>query len=243
MGSGNMRPRDVATEAAAREIPRMTILIEAAVESLDDALAAIAGGADRLELCADLDVGGTTPAPALLATVLARVDVPVVVMIRPRGGAFVYSRVELERMRHDVARAVDAGAAGVVLGALDPSRRVDDGATRELVAAARGLPVTFHRAIDETADVRAAVDTLAALGVARVLSSGAAPTALEGAATLAAMVERAGDALCVVAGGGVRAHNVVELVRRSHVREVHARCGHDATRIRAIRDALTAEGL
>lgn len=221
----------------------MTILIEAAVESLDDALAAIAGGADRLELCADLDAGGTTPSPALVATVLARARVPVVVMIRPRGGDFLYSRVELERMGDDVARAADAGAAGVVLGALDPSRRVDDAATRELVAAARGLPVTFHRAIDETADVLAAVDTLAALGVARVLSSGAAPTALEGAATLAVMVERGGDALRVVAGGGVRAHNVVELVRRSRAREVHARCGRDATRIRAIRDALAAERL
>lgn len=221
----------------------MTILIEAAVESLDEALAAIAGGADRLELCADLDVGGTTPSPALVATVMARATVPVVVMIRPRGGDFVYSRVELERMREDVARAVDAGAAGVVLGALDPPDRVDEAATRGLVSAAHGLPVTFHRAIDETADVLAAVDTLASLGVARVLSSGAAPTALEGAATLAVMVERAGDALRVVAGGGVRAHNVVELVRHSRVREVHARCGRDPTRIRAIRDALTAEGL
>lgn len=237
-----MSPRDVAAEAAVREIPRMTILIEAAVESLDDAFAAIAGGADRLELCADLDAGGTTPPHALVATVLARAAVPVVVMIRPRGGDFVHSSAELERMRHDVAHAVDAGAAGVVLGVLDPSGRVDAVATRDLVVAARGLPVTFHRAIDETPDVLSALDTLASLGVARVLSSGTAPTALEGADTLAAMVERAGVATSVVAGGGVREHNVVELVRRSHVREVHARCGGDAARIRAIRDALAADG-
>jgi copper homeostasis protein len=234
---------DVATEAAGREIPRMTILIEAAVESLDDALAAIDGGADRLELCADLDVGGTTPPLVLVATVLARAEVPVVVMIRPRGGDYAYSDPELERMRHDVAHAVGAGAAGVVLGVLDPARRVDDRATRALVAAARGVPVTFHRAIDETPDILAAIDTLASIGAARVLSSGAAPTALEGAATLAQMTERAGDALRVVAGGGVRAQNVLELVRRSRVREVHARCGGDAARIRAIRDALAAGGL
>ena len=221
----------------------MSILIEAAVESLDDARAAIAGGAGRLELCADLDAGGTTPARSLVTEVLAQVSVPVLVMIRPRPGDFVYTRAELDRMRDDVGIALRLGAAGVVLGALDASGRVDAEATRDLLAAAGGRPVTFHRAIDETADVLAAVDTLASLGVARVLSSGAAPTALEGAATLAVMVERAGDALRVVAGGGVRAHNVVELVRHSRVREVHARCGRDPTRIRAIRDALTAEGL
>jgi copper homeostasis protein len=238
-----MRPRDVAPEAAVREIPRMTILIEAAVESLDDALAAIAGGADRLELCDDLDAGGTTPSRALVATVLARAEVPVVVMIRPRRGDFVYSGTELARMRDDLAHAADAGAAGVVLGVLDSSGGVDGAATRELVVAAGGLPVTFHRAIDETADVLAAIDTVASLGVARVLSSGAANTALQGADTLAAMTARAGDSLRVVAGGGVRAHNVVELVRRSRVREVHARCGGDASRIRALRDALVAARL
>lgn len=238
-----MRPRAVAAEAAVREIPRMPILIEAAVESLDDARAAIAGGADRLELCADLDAGGTTPPRALVAAVLARAEVPVVVMIRPRGGDFVHALAELERMRDDVAHAVDAGAAGVVLGVLEPSGRIDGAATRDLVTAARGLPVTFHRAIDDTPDVLAAIDTLASLGVARVLSSGAAATALEGAATLAAMGARAGRSLRIVAGGGVRAHNVLELVQRSGVREVHARCGGDAARIRAIREALAAGGL
>ena len=98
----------------------MRILIEAAVETLDDALAAIAGGADRLELCADLDAGGTTPARALVAEVLARVSVPVLVMIRPRAGDFVYSRAELDRMRDDIAVAIELGASGIVLGALDP---------------------------------------------------------------------------------------------------------------------------
>jgi copper homeostasis protein len=218
----------------------MTILIEAAVESLDDALAAISGGADRLELCADLDAGGTTPAPARVAGVLARVNVPVLVMIRPRPGDFVYSRTELDRMRDDIAIALELGAAGVVLGALDRSGRVDVTATRALIASARGRAVTFHRAIDETPDVLQSIDALASLGVERVLSSGAAPTALEGAATLARMVARAGDALRIVAGGGVRAHNAAAIVGRAQVREVHARCGTDASRIRGIRDALGA---
>ena len=218
----------------------MKILIEAAVESLDDALAAVLGGAHRLELCADLDAGGTTPDRALVASVLAAVRVPVVVMIRPRAGDFVYSRDELDHMRREVALALVLGAAGVALGALTESRQVDERAVGDLMRAAHGLPVTFHRAIDDTPDVPAALDTLASLGVARVLSSGAAPTAIEGADTLATMVRRGSRGPTVVAGGGVRWHNVVELVQRSGVREVHARCGGDPARIRAIADVLAS---
>ena len=221
-----------------RQIRLMTILVEAAVESLDDARAAIAGGADRLELCAHLDAGGTTPARSLVRDVLAQANVPVLVMIRPRPGDFVYTRAELDDMRRDIGIALDLGAEGLVLGALDASGRVDTVATREMLAAARGRPVTFHRAIDDTPDVIEALDSLVSLGVTRVLSSGAAPTALEGADTLAAMVARAGDALQIVAGGSVRAGNVEAIVRRSGVREVHARCGGDAERIRAIRKAV-----
>ena len=212
----------------------MPILVEAAVESLDDARAAIAGGAGRLELCADLDVGGTTPGRSFVTAVLAEVHVPVLVMIRPRPGDFVYARAELGRMKDDIGSALGLGAAGVVFGALDASGRVDAVATRGLLAAARGARATFHRAIDDTPDVLEAIDSLASLGVACVLSSGAAPTALEGADTLAAMVARAGDVLQIVAGGGVRADNVAAIVRRSGVREVHARCGSDAERIRGI---------
>jgi copper homeostasis protein len=214
----------------------MAILIEAAVESLDDARAAIVGGAHRLELCAELDSGGTTPTRSIVADVIAHVEVPVLVMIRPRAGDFVYTRAELDRMRTDVGAALELGAAGVVLGALDASRRVDTAATRELIAAAQGRPVTFHRAIDDTPDLLAALDSLVSLGVARVLSSGAAPTALVGAGMLAAMVARAGDVLTIVAGGGVRAGNVAAIVRRTGVREVHARCGGEEERIRTIVD-------
>ena len=216
----------------------MKILIEAAVESVDDARAAVAGGANRLELCADLDAGGTTPERSLIVEVLASVDVPVVVMIRPRAGDFVYSRDEVDRMRREVALAVVLGAAGVVLGALTPDREIDATAMRELIRAAHGLPVTFHRAIDESADILASIDALRSLGVSRVLSSGGAAAAVDGADTIAAMVGRAAGSMSVVAGGGVRWYNVVELVRRSGVREVHARCGGESARIRGIADAL-----
>ena len=217
----------------------VSILIEAAVESLDDALAAVAGGAHRLELCADLHVGGTTPAPALITAVRERVDVPVLVMIRPRAGDFVYSPAAFRLMVDEIDVARELGAAGVVLGVLDTSRAIDVRATRELAASARDLPITFHRAIDESPDLLASIDTLASLGIARVLSSGGAATALEGADTLRAMVQRAGRSVSIVAGGSVRAGNVAELVRRTGVREVHARCGGDAERIAAIARALS----
>jgi copper homeostasis protein len=212
----------------------MTILVEAAIESVEDAVAAVEGGADRLELCANLDVGGTTPARDVIEGVLRHVTLPVLVMIRPRAGDFVYSAIELDRMMDDIADVLALGAAGVVFGVLDADGRVDLAALRHLVAAAQGKPVTFHRAIDHTSDRLVAIDALGAAGVSRTLSSGGAASALEGADALRAMVERAGASLTVVAGGGVRAANVAELVRRSGVREVHARCGGDAARIAAI---------
>jgi len=220
--------------------PFAATIVEAAVESLDDALAAAAGGADRLELCGDLSVGGITPTSATMASVIDRVPLPVVVMIRPRGGSFLYSARELDEMRRDVERAMMLGAAGVVTGVLDARRRVDVEHMTTLVAAAGGGAVTFHRAIDETPDPVETIDVLASLGVTRVLSAGGHETARDGANVLRAMVTRAGDRLVVVAGGGVRAHIVREIVQRSGVREVHLRCERDAARVRAVKDALGA---
>jgi len=218
-----------------RSVP---VIVEAAVESLDDALAAVAGGADRLELCANLDAGGTTPSAALITAVRERVEVPVVVMIRPRGGDFTYSDDELSRMYEDVAMARALGASGVVFGVLDTFDRLDLERTAALVEAADGVPVTFHRAIDQVARRVVAMDALAALGVARVLSSGGGKTASDGLDELRAMVERAADRLVVVAGGGVRATNARAIVERTGVAELHARCGGDAARIRGIVDAV-----
>ena len=218
-----------------RSVP---VIVEAAVESLDDALAAVAGGADRLELCANLDAGGTTPSAALITAVRERVEVPVVVMIRPRGGDFTYSDDELSRMYEDVAMARALGASGVVFGVLDTFDRLDLERTAALVEAADGVPVTFHRAIDQVARRVVAMDALAALGVARVLSAGGGKTASDGLDELRAMVERAADRLVVVAGGGVRATNARAIVERTGVAELHARCGGDAARIRGIVDAV-----
>jgi copper homeostasis protein len=218
----------------------MPVIVEAAVESLDDALAAVAGGADRLELCANLDAGGITPSAALITAIRARVELPLLVMIRPRDGDFVYSDAELSRMYEDVAMARALGASGVVFGVLDTFDRLDLERTAALVEAADGLPVTFHRAIDQVPRRVIAMDALAALGVTRVLSSGGAPTASEGMDELQAMVHRAGDRLTVVAGGGVRANNAREIVERTGVTELHARCSADSERIRGIVSAVSS---
>ncbi len=199
------------------------MLFESCVDSLDAALASVAGGARRLELCAHLEVGGTTPDPALVARVVAAVAVPVFTIVRPRGGDFVYGPAEVEAMVRDIRAMRAAGAHGLVFGALRPDRTLDEPVMRRLLSHSRPLPVTCHKAFDETPDLAAALTTLVALGVDRVLTSGGAATAAEGAAAIAALVRQAGDQLEVMAGGGVRAHNLADLIRASAVREVHAR--------------------
>jgi copper homeostasis protein len=209
------------------------IVIEAAVESLASALAAEDAGANRIELCANLSVGGTTPDASLIAAVLDATELPVFMMIRPRGGGFVYSDDEIEVMLHDVEHARRTRVAGIVTGVLTPDARVDFERTRGLVNAASGLPVTFHRAFDSTDNLAEALEQLIQIGVSRVLTSGGAPTALEGASAIADLVDRGRDRLEIIAGGGVREHNVRELIARTGVREVHARD------VRGILDALS----
>lgn len=216
-----------------------SVLVEACVESLEEALTAERAGADRLELCDNLAVGGTTPRSALLAAVKQQVRIPVAVMVRPRGGSFVFSRVEVDSMYRDIAMAQSLGADALVIGVLDAAGRVDAGLTRSLVARAKGIPVTFHRAFDEVTNQRAALDALIGAGVSRVLTSGGAATAIEGADALAELVRRAAGRIRIMAGGKVRGVNVRELVTRSGVEEVHARSELDESRIRDIIKALS----
>jgi copper homeostasis protein len=196
-------------------------LIEVAVESVAGALAAVRAGAGRLELCADLSHGGVTPSAGMLRAVREATDVPLVVLIRPRPGDFVYTPDELTVMRHDIREARRAGANAVALGALTQDRQVDDSSMRGLIDAAESLEVVMHRAIDQTVDVPQACATLAALHVRRVLTSGGAPSALEGAAVLAMLVHRFEPGLSILAGGKVRAASVKELLHRTMVGAVH----------------------
>lgn len=199
------------------------MLIEAAVETADAAVAAERSGAGRLELCANLAVGGTTPDEGMIARVVTAATIPVFVMIRPRGGGFVYSGEELAAMHRDIAVAVARGAAGLVFGVLRPDDRIDVDRTRALVRTAGGLPVTFHRAVDETPDLVDAIECLIDAGVSRVLTSGGAATAADGVELLATLVERAGSRLTVMPGGGIRAHNARAVLERTRAREIHTR--------------------
>jgi copper homeostasis protein len=199
------------------------ILVEACVDSVASALAAERGGARRLELCDALFDGGTTPSAGMIAACKEAVSIPVFVMIRPRGGGFIYSDVERDVMRRDVVAARELGADGLVIGGLRPDGVVDLALVRLLMDSAQDLPVTFHRAFDLTPDLEASLASLAHAGVHRVLSSGGAPTAADGAKTLAKLVRQAGSRLTVMAGGGVRDENVRTLVSVSGLREVHVR--------------------
>lgn len=159
----------------------------------------------------------------MLAAVKAAVRIPVVIIVRPRGGAFVHSAEEIGVMRLDIEAARMLGADGVAVGVLTEDGRVAADHLHALVAAAGDMPLTFHRAFDVVADREQALETLMQLGVKRVLTSGGASTALDGASNIAALVRRASGQIEIMAGGGVREEHVQELVHRTGVREVHVR--------------------
>jgi copper homeostasis protein len=198
-------------------------LVEAAVETLDTALAAERAGADRIELCDNLSDGGTTPGAGLIAVVPERTRLPVFVLIRPRAGDFVYSDDEFDAMIRDVELAGRMGIAGIVTGVLTSDGRVDVERTRILVKAASALPVTFHRAIDSAVNLPVALEAVIEAGASRVLTSGGAATALEGVDLIAELVDQARERITIIAGGGIREHNVRDVIARTGVREVHAR--------------------
>lgn len=216
----------------------MSVLVEACVDSVASAVAAERGGAGRLELCDNLSDGGTTPSAGMISAVKAAVKIPVFVIVRPRGGGFVYSDAELGVMRLDIEAARMLGADGIVTGVLTPDARVNVPQMGNLLDAAGGTPTTFHRAFDHTPDAGQSLEELMSLGVKRVLTSGGAATALEGIAQIAALVKRGAGAVVVMAGGGVREEDVQEIVHRSGVSEVHVRGTRLITRATTGRDAI-----
>ena len=204
-------------------------LVEAAVETIEEALAAKRAGADRIELCANLAVGGTTPSAGSIASVVQQAGHPVFVMIRPRGGDFVYAADEIDAMIEDIDRARPLGIAGIVTGALRSDGSVDVESMRRLMSPAAGLPVTFHRAFDVVANRTEALEQVIDLGASRVLTSGGAATALDGAVAIAMLVDQAGERLSIVAGGKIREQNARDVIARTGVREVHARLENEAS--------------
>ena len=195
------------------------VLIEVCVDSPASLQAAVDGGADRVELCSALELGGLTPTTGLQRAA-KRAPIPVHAMIRPRAGDFHFTADELEQMVADIAACRAAGFAGVVIGAADRGR-LDRTALSVMAEAAGPLSLTLHRVFDVLDDRMAGIETAAALGIDRILTSGGAAGAPEGAGVIRRCVEQADGRLAIMAGGGVRAANVAELVRQTGVTEIH----------------------
>ncbi len=196
--------------------------LEVCIDSVESAIVAERGGASRIELCSDLLEGGITPGAGLIASVRRHIAIDLFVMIRPRGGDFCYTEAEFEVMQEEIRQARRLGADGVVLGVLDEEGCVDGGRTRQLVDLAGTLPVTFHRAIDMTPDILAALEAVIATGARRVLTSGGEPNAVRGKAAIAHMVEAAKGRILIMPGGGVSAETIAGIAEATGASEFHS---------------------
>jgi copper homeostasis protein len=200
------------------------LVLEACVEDLDAALAAERGGAHRIELCSALNQDGLTPSRELTRECVRRLSVPVMAMVRPRGGDFVYSAAEIAQMESEIEWFRRSGVASVVLGLLTGEGRIDLVNTRRLVAAAQPLQVTFHKAIDASRDVLESLHELNSVaGLTRVLTSGGSDTAWNGRDVLRAMNDLAGRRLTLIAAGRVLPENRAQIADYTGIRELHGR--------------------
>ena len=196
-------------------------MLEICIDGVASARAAAAGGADRVELCANLPEGGTTPSAGMIREVRAAFRGGLMVIIRPRGYDFLYSGEEMAVMLHDIRLAQELGADGVVIGCLTAEGRVDRERCARLLEAAGKSDVTFHRAFDMTRDLPEALEDIASLGIRRVLTSGGAPDVPSGRSVIQDLVRRAGDRVSIMPGGGVTESNLGDIVRGTGVREIH----------------------
>lgn len=212
-------------------------LLEVCVADAGSLEAAIAGGAQRIELCSSLELGGLTPLPGLM-TLAAKAPIPVYALVRPRTGDFVYSGADIDALLADIDAIRAAGLAGVVLGASNADGTLDAPLLRRLLDAASGLGSTLHRAIDLVPDFVDATETAIDLGFERILTSGGAPTAIEGIAGLRAVHATARGRIKLMAGSGMKPDNVARLLAAVPADEVHSSCassvpttGADAIRL------------
>lgn len=197
------------------------ITVEICVDSVESALEAERGGAARVELCDNLMEGGTTPSAGAIEVARKVLDIKLHVIIRPRGGDFLYSVIEFEIMKRDIETAKRLGADGIVIGILDQNGDIDTSRTAKLTALARPMSVTFHRAFDVCRDPFRSLDQLADLGIDRVLTSGQEATAVEGLDLIAELVRAAGDRISILACGNINERNIKKVVAATGVTEVH----------------------
>ena len=195
--------------------------VEICVDSVESALAAQAGGADRVELCDNLVDGGTTPSFGSIEKARALLDIKLHVIIRPRGGDFLYSDIEFDIMRRDIEIAKSLNVDGIVIGLLTSDGDVDVERTRELVGLARPMSVTFHRAFDVCRDWAKALEELRSIGVDRVLTSGQTALAADGVGTLSDIVLAAGYEIAIMVCGGLRPDNIAAIAKATGAKEFH----------------------
>jgi copper homeostasis protein len=200
------------------------MILEACVETFEEAIRAETLGADRIELCANLNVGGTTPSYALIESVRSKLNIPIMVMIRPRGGDFVYNRMELRNMKQSIEICKSIPVAGVVFGILNNDHRINIEDTAYLANCAAPLDVTFHKAIDETPELLDSVKKLIGIqSISRILTSGGMPTAREGAAMINEMIHTVQNHLTILAAGRITNKNLKKMSELLHTNEFHGR--------------------
>lgn len=196
--------------------------MEVCANSLTSALAAQEGGAIRIELCDNLPEGGTTPSYAQIALAKQMLTIKVYPIIRPRGGDFLYSKLEFELMKMDIKTCKSLNCDGVVIGILKADGSVDTERCAELVALAAPMPVTFHRAFDMSSDLEKALEDIIGLGCERILTSGGESSAIKGAATIAKLIKQANGRIKIMPGAGVTATNITDLIKLTGATEFHA---------------------
>jgi copper homeostasis protein len=198
------------------------ILLEICCGSIDDAIQAEKGGTDRVELCSALFLGGLTPSIGTIQEAKRRLKIPVMVMVRPRGGGFCYTDAEIATMERDVEAATDSGADGIVFGILQADGKIDVKRTKRIRQLIGKRQAVFHRAFDVTPDPFKALEQLVDLGITRILTSGQKDTVPEGAELIAELIELAGKRIEILpGGGGLRPFNMLEIAGRTRCRQVH----------------------
>ena len=200
----------------------MSYFIEVCCPDNESVRRAVRAGANRIELCEELEIGGVTPSASLIRSAMDEAGkVPVNVLIRPRGGNFVYSPEEVESMMGSIRDCKSAGVNGVVIGALRDDGSVDTNTMSRLVSEAGSMDITFHRAFDESSDLTKALEDIVELGIRRILSSGGCPTAYEGRFVLKKLILQAAGRISIMPGCGVRASNIEEIASVTGAKEFH----------------------
>ena len=197
------------------------VLLEICCGSIDDAIQAQAGGAERIELCSALFLGGLTPSHCTLKYAREQLTIPIIAMIRPRGGGFCYTDAEFATMERDADSAIEQGADGIVFGILKANGSIDVERTRRICDIAGNKQTVFHRAFDVTPDPFAALDQLVDLGITRILTSGQEDTVPEGIDVIRRLIEYAGDRIEVMPGGGIKAYALEDVIAKTGCKQIH----------------------